>query len=334
MGSARRPRPRMIAAVVSAALLAAATAPAAAQSVVPPAAPVADCVAGSPSPLVDIDRCRAAEGIGALTLPGNYASLTKPEQMLVLFNLERISRGEAPIVGLSAALDADAALGLSHQADPPLVPAYVGHSVYAAGVTSITAADDLWMYQDGYGGVNGSCTSPHAPACWGHRDSILTLAAGNLVGGGATAGEGAAFVFESGYPAVALNFTWAGELRYFSVPPSSELLADTLPAGHRLGPGQELTNPENDDRLVVERGDGAIVLYDGSQKRWSLPTQGHPGDSLVVEPDGNLVAESRSGSLLWSSRTTGHPGDYLVLENDGDLVLSTGARRALWSSRT
>ena len=42
----------------------------------------------------ELDADRAAEGVGPMTLPTNFTSLTVQEQILVLVNLERVDRGE------------------------------------------------------------------------------------------------------------------------------------------------------------------------------------------------------------------------------------------------
>ena len=51
--------------------------------------------------LASINEAQAGERLPGFTLPSNFAKLTVPQQMFVLVNLERISRGVPPLVGLS-----------------------------------------------------------------------------------------------------------------------------------------------------------------------------------------------------------------------------------------
>lgn len=124
------------------------------------------------------------EHIAGVTLPRNFLALTADEQLLVLVDLERVSRGEQPVLGLSKAADAMAQLGAQKNEDPILsnqnaVPGATGGwtSNWAAGVNPLDA-NYSWMYLDGWGGkghtLNIDCTSANAPGCWGHRNNILT----------------------------------------------------------------------------------------------------------------------------------------------------------------
>jgi len=100
-----------------------------------------------------IDYCRATEeDVGPLVLPSNYDQLSYIEQMFVLANLERVNRGEQPIIGLSNALDALAQQGAANNLDPPAPSSgeYVGGLLgyaynYPEGI--------FWgsMYDDGPG---------------------------------------------------------------------------------------------------------------------------------------------------------------------------------------
>lgn len=209
--------------------------------VVPPAAPESNCAPSFPGSTADIDQCRALEGVGQLVLPSNYGKLTGPEQMLVIFNLERIDRGLPPVVGLSAALDSDAAKGAAKGKDPTGPPGYGWESIWAGGYGSVEASDGAWMYDDGYPGPNEDCSSPSAEGCWGHRNAILLESSETVVGGGglvtgehAVYGYSAAFLFVVGYPSTHLAFTWSHELRYFRSPPRLE--PEAAPTITRLSP--------------------------------------------------------------------------------------------------
>ena len=64
-----------------------------------------------PSGLTLIYGDRQTEGLGPMSLPSNYPSLTPAEQLFVLTDLERVDRGLAPIEGLSTTLNAYAQAG-------------------------------------------------------------------------------------------------------------------------------------------------------------------------------------------------------------------------------
>jgi hypothetical protein len=126
--------------------------------------------------LSDIDAARASENVIPMTLPGDFSSLTVPEQLLVLSNLERIDRGLEPIEGLSSNLNADAQQGAETDDDPPFTSIYGSQATgnWEGGYTNALESDFVWMYDDGYGSGNLDCTSPSASDCWGHRHDILT----------------------------------------------------------------------------------------------------------------------------------------------------------------
>jgi hypothetical protein len=202
--------------------------------ILPPRNPASDCdhtnAGGGYWSVTNINSCRALEGVGPLTLPTNWNTLTPVEQGFVLIDLERVNRGLAPIVGLSPALNRLAADGAANDADPSFpTGGFGGGGAIWAGVGSVLAADYLWMYDDGANGLdtNLACPSAGAPGCWGHRDIILwNRGAGQLVAGGGYAGnsDGGSFAYLvlSGYSTAGLSFAWSGELRYFAVRPTLE----------------------------------------------------------------------------------------------------------------
>lgn len=205
---------------------------AATAGILPPRNPASNCdqaaLGGGYGSVTNINSCRATEGVGPLTLPTNWNSLTPVEQGFVLIELERVNRGLAPIIGLSSTLNRLAADGASNGDDPPF-PAggFMGGGAIWAGTGSVLAADYLWMYDDGPNGSNLACPSPGAPGCWGHRDIILwNRGAGPLVAGGgyASSGYGGSFAYLvlSGYSTAGLTFTWSSELRYFTIKPTLE----------------------------------------------------------------------------------------------------------------
>jgi hypothetical protein len=211
-----------------------ATPQALAVGILPPSNPISDCDQSSRLSgdwnLASLDGCRAEEGVGPIALPTNWSSLRPTEQGFVLINLERVSRGAAPIVGLSASLNALATRGAVAQSDPPFPSTGDGGGIWAGG-PSIFAADTMWMYDDGPGGfdANADCTSGNS--CWGHRDIILGEdGGGTLVAGGgfrARVGYGGsggsyAYLIMSHYSTANLTFRWASELKYFTSRPGSE----------------------------------------------------------------------------------------------------------------
>ena len=134
-----------------------------------------------------IDAARTVEGIGPMVLPSNWATLTIPEQLFVVANLERTARGLPPYLGLNATLSAEAQHAAATNSDPGLAPGFATGTdpqgypgmggAWSAGF-SVLAADYLWMYADGWGGSaadtsNVACTSAGAAACWAHRDELL-----------------------------------------------------------------------------------------------------------------------------------------------------------------
>jgi hypothetical protein len=125
--------------------------------------------------LVDINAARAGERIGPMQLPGDFGTLTVPQQLLVLSNLERVDRGLLPVLGLSGPLDQDALTGAQNDADP--MPSQVNGDAWTAnwegGYASPFEADFEWMYDDGFGSDNEDCNAPSDPGCWGHRHDIL-----------------------------------------------------------------------------------------------------------------------------------------------------------------
>src|SRR5437764_9780047 len=68
--------------------------------------------------LADIDYARSLEGVAPMVLPARFASLDAARQAFVVTNLERVDRGLAPIVGLTADLDALAGGAAAAQGAP------------------------------------------------------------------------------------------------------------------------------------------------------------------------------------------------------------------------
>jgi hypothetical protein len=203
--------------------------------------------------LAAINAAQVSEHRRGFTLPSNFLTLSSAQQMFVWVNLERISRGVPPLVGLSPYLSEattraaktgtyvrfQSSYGPVKVAVSPQTGNYAWSTSQAAGSGMAMAAGAVfgWMYQDGWGGAggafggtsNGSCTSPKAAGCWRDRDDLLGLATG-LACKDCIAGAASAPVFfttwslllvrPAHFPAP-INFTWdTGVLPY--LPPGYE----------------------------------------------------------------------------------------------------------------
>ena len=110
-------------------------------------------------------------------LPSNFRDLTAREQLFVLLDLERVNRGEPPVLALTGSLDTSADAGAATGRDPA-VPAGPGFDAwYAIDVDygKPLAADWWWMYDDGFGSGNIDCHKAGGPGCWVHRDNMLAV---------------------------------------------------------------------------------------------------------------------------------------------------------------
>ncbi|WP_298347067.1 hypothetical protein [Ferrimicrobium sp.] len=145
---------------------------------------VANSVACEQSAVAALDNGRADQGLPAMTLPNNFYQLPAIDQLFVLVNEERVSRGLTPVYGLVNSLNALAAQGSTANTDPPISQATFSTGPWALGLYANWAEDFStagsmydWMYNDGWGGAgntsNLACTSPTSSGCWGHRSNIL-----------------------------------------------------------------------------------------------------------------------------------------------------------------
>jgi hypothetical protein len=138
--------------------------------------------------LKDFDAVRKKEGLGPMTLPHDFAALSVPSQLLAISNIERVDRGERPVLGRSKSLDKLALYGAKHDADPDFPDPFPGTSGGAnwAGAGNSALLDDFyWMYDDGLGSFNEDCTPTFKEGCWGHRHDILNAYQARLVMGAA-----------------------------------------------------------------------------------------------------------------------------------------------------
>ncbi|MGD0312693.1 MAG: hypothetical protein ABSC90_09540 [Acidimicrobiales bacterium] len=125
-------------------------------------------------------NARAAEGLGPMALPQNFASLSPAQQMFVITDIERVDRGLPPFVGLVGTLDTDALAGAEANEDPTATQVPPGAHIIAWASNWAENANPLgsnyfWMYDDGLNSGNIDCTTTDQSGCWGHRENILSL---------------------------------------------------------------------------------------------------------------------------------------------------------------
>ena len=121
--------------------------------------------------LAAVNHAHALEGIRPMVLPPDFGHLTVPDQLFVAVNLERVDRGLAPFVGLTAALNDNAQRGADDANDPP-DPGRdyaLDDAEWAGGSSNGLDAVYGWMYDDGYDSGNLDCIRRDASGCWGHR---------------------------------------------------------------------------------------------------------------------------------------------------------------------
>lgn len=171
------------------------------------------------------DHARAAEGLPAMRLPTDFATLTPQEQLFVLTDIERVSRGEQPVLGLSALLDGAARTGAQRNADPSFsvlktLPTYDGAGSNWGASRSSLQVDYYWLYLDGWDGSstsNADCTSPTSTGCWAHRANILKPSQAMVMGIGFVADHWNGYnsyaeflvTLRSAASAPAMYYTWA-----------------------------------------------------------------------------------------------------------------------------
>ncbi|HEY5026164.1 MAG TPA: hypothetical protein VII76_14405 [Acidimicrobiales bacterium] len=179
------------------------------------------CVAAT---LQAIANGRSHEGLPPMVLPTNWSQLSPDQQIFVATNLERTSRGLAPLTAMATSLDQAARAGAAQNIDPGPprgFPFSEWGSNWAGAVGSPLEAIYFWMYDDGAGSANIDCTPSDPAGCWGHRENMLLRLPCRecLMGTGWDAGgyKGDPSITEllvetSGSPAV--DFTWRQESAY------------------------------------------------------------------------------------------------------------------------
>jgi hypothetical protein len=198
--------------------------------------------------LVSIDAARATqEGLAPLRFDvARYNQLSVAEQVFVISNLERTTRGLYPAMAMVKRLDSIAALAASRDQDPS--DNGKGYSSIWSSAPSALGqfaffADFGWMYDDGpppqYIFRNVDCARASQSGCWGHRDIIL---ADPLNGGSGCPSElvtGTGFAAHTKYgPSLtqifevactnrgaSSTFTWRYAVAYLRIPASQSGLS-------------------------------------------------------------------------------------------------------------
>lgn len=108
---------------------------------------------------------------------------------------------------------------------------------------------------------------------------------------------------------------------------------DRLGGAEWMLPSQRIRSPDNRFYLVLQQGDGNLVLYGPSGALWASNTAKGRSTALVMQADGNLVLRGSTNEALWATGTHGNSGAVLIVQNDGNLVVKSGAT-VLWASGT
>jgi hypothetical protein len=132
-----------------------------------------------------IDNAQIQEGLQPITI--NVAALTElspADQMFVLTDLERATRGLPPVEAMTAQLDAVATKGAVQMTDPALAGwtltggkgAIAWDSNWAGGLNTV-GSDYFWLYSDGEG-YNIDCTPTDQSGCFEHEENVLAPLSG------------------------------------------------------------------------------------------------------------------------------------------------------------
>jgi hypothetical protein len=183
----------------------------------PGVSPFASAAAQEQTYLAALTAARRQEGIAAWRLPKNFARLSAIDQVFVLTNLERVSRGLWPLWAVSSSLDAIARVGAVDHTDPIYHGAAAAWGSNWYGGTDPAAAMFLWMYDDGAGSwdYNVDCPRAGASGCWGHRKNVLGSWGPYGLFGAADVDGGTTEVMVEGVTPVesGLQYTWADAVR-------------------------------------------------------------------------------------------------------------------------
>jgi len=325
--------------------------------VLPPANPPADVTAPVPSPpctsatdssapcldgsIAAIDTGRRAEGLGPLVLPTNWSTLSVPEQLFVLLDLERTARGEQPLAGMATGADQAAQVAAVQARDPdgsdlpsgwlspdPSGPggSFSWGGVWAGGYANSLLAVFAWVYDDGYPSGNVDCTGPGATGCWDHRDIVLGTSeacmAPCVMGTGWADGSYTAELDEGyGYQPVGLDVSWSSELPFLPACEAGDL--DTCswsgqPPTVVTSPRQE-TAPSAGTPVV-----GMAPTPDGGGY-WLVASNGAVDSFGNAGSDGSMGGRPLAAPVVGMAPTPDGGGYWLVAADGGVFAFGDAA---------
>lgn len=104
----------------------------------------------------------------------------------------------------------------------------------------------------------------------------------------------------------------------------------TLPAGHILRGGEQLTAAAGGYRVIMQR-DGNLVEYGPAGRAvWASHTQGRPGSYTLMAAGGDLVVVNPTGHRIWQSHTAGRGSSYATIRSDGQFAVYSYAGAVTW----
>ena len=285
-----------------------------------------------------IANARTYEGLGPMSVPASWYSLSPSEQLFVATNLERVDRGLPALSGMATALDGSATQGAQQSQDPQPPAGFPWSSWgsnWAGAVGSPLEAIYFWMYDDGQGSGNIDCTQSNTSGCWGHRDNVLMA----LQCGPCLMGTGFDANGYQGYPSWAeilvdtsgspqLDFSWSQVVGGGGAGPAPQIATGV---GSTTAPGV-IEQPNGAPSMFVQ-GPGNSLLnywYIPSSGGWGAATVAGPGSafsspSVVAQADGapSVFVEGPGNSLInywyipssggWGAATVAGPGSVLTV---------------------
>jgi len=243
-----------------------------------------------------IDHARAQEGVGSLTLPTNWYSLSVPQQIFVITNLERTARGLPPMEGMATQADQSAQQAAQQDQDPTppsgwSAPTWAGN--WAGGGSNPLEIDYFWMYYDGPNSNNEDCSSAGQPGCWVHRHGILApmqcSPCVNGAGYAPTASSGNPswtdlLIDTSGSPA--LDFSWSQESGALPSDETGNGGGSVQNGAAKSAPSQSSSSsgaaaPAPPGHRMVE-ANGGVFDFGGDAYYGSLPGLGINVDDIIA----------------------------------------------------
>ena len=165
-----------------------------------------------------LDKARSRVHLPPYALPANFPTLSPPQQLFILVNLDRVQYGLQPISGMTAHLSHAALVSGVWRADDPHPSNTTGLNTWwpgwAGAFYNAPMAYETWVWNDGLGSTNPRCTPSDHSRCWGHRHSVLWKY-GPVLAMGAAAGRdsrhhrrGYTYLFVGGNAAYTPTYTY------------------------------------------------------------------------------------------------------------------------------